>query len=65
MAWINLWRLGRQCKDRDTAFYIIAFSDRINQIRKELTLPPKHLHVTLGFDENDLHGVDKGRGTAI
>ncbi|MDP2559656.1 hypothetical protein [Psychrobium sp. 1_MG-2023] len=57
--------LGRASNDENTTFFVVASSDKAQQIRKQLGLGYKDFHVTLGFDKSDVFGVSKGIDSLI
>ena len=57
--------LGYVRDSGDTTFYVICESEAVQQLRGELGLGRKDLHVTLGFDGADVHGVVKDLTTLI
>lgn len=52
--------IGKALKDLNTAYFIVLDSEMILNLRLEYGLPPSDLHITLGFDKKDVHGVHKG-----
>jgi len=62
---IHLYGLGRVSKDNNTAYFVIADSNDGRFIRQKHLLAPKDFHVTLGFEEQDVHGVAKNQDTYI
>lgn len=57
--------LGRASKDRDVSYFVVVESAAAQLYRRRLGLPDKDLHITLGFDKNDVFGVSKGRDALI
>lgn len=57
--------IGKAIKDGNEAYFIVVSSDKLNKIRKSFGLEDKDLHVTLGFNRKDVHGVSKGIDTII
>lgn len=51
--------IGRSTKEDNTAYYIVVESDMLNEFINKLSLQPKDLHITLGFNKQDVHGVRK------
>lgn len=51
--------------DGDEVYFGIVFWPIGNKIRRELNLPHKDFHVTLGFKHKDVHDVNKGLNTLI
>lgn len=51
--------IGKAEKAGNIAYFIIVSSMTINYFRERYNLPPKDLHVTLGFNPKDVHGVSK------
>lgn len=46
-------------------WFAVVESPEIDQWRADYGLPPHDLHITLGFKEKDIHGVDKGAGSVV
>jgi atypical dual specificity phosphatase len=57
--------IGRATKGNEEVYYQIIYWPIGNEIRRELNLPPKDFHVTLGFKNKDIHGINKGYSTLI
>jgi predicted kinase len=59
---INILDLGlcKLVKDNNEIYYLLVYSNDLNNIRKELNLEPKVFHITLGFRFNDIHDKEKG-----
>lgn len=51
--------LGTASRNEDTTFFVVVESESIQQLIKDMGFPPKDLHVTLGFDQSDVFGVEK------
>lgn len=51
--------IGKATKENNTSFFIIAESKKIQEIRCNLGLSENNLHVTIGFDKKDVHGINK------
>ncbi|ARP06438.1 hypothetical protein K08M3_49280 [Vibrio alginolyticus] len=62
---LQILGLGRVIKDEQRCYYAVASSAAIAHLRESLGLPVKDLHITLGFTQYDIHGVDKGITTLI
>ena len=62
---VTLFGLGKVTQDNSTAFFVIAQSADAQLIRQRFILPAKDFHITLGFNPNDIYGVDKGLSTLI
>lgn len=56
---VKLQGIGKAEKAGSIAYFIIASSMTLNYIREKYGLSPKDLHVTLGFNPKDVHGVSK------
>ena len=63
--WVQFVGVGYQQRGRDEVFYCVATSDGAQQLRNDLGLGNRDLHVTLGFNARDIHGVPKGVDTLI
>ena len=57
--------LGRAQLEGDTAYFVVCESDELQQFRASLGLGRKDLHVTLGFEEADVHEATKDASTLI
>jgi len=57
--------LGCVREGSDTACFAVCESADLQRFRASLGLPPKDLHVTLGFDVADVHGVPKDYTTLV
>ncbi len=55
--------VGKAVKNSNEAHYIVVNSEGLNAFRTNIGLSEKDLHITLGFDEKDVFGVDKGKGS--
>lgn len=55
--------VGRATLDGNTAYFVVLDWPQANQIREELGLTRADLHVTIGFNQNDCHGVSKNKYT--
>ena len=57
--------IGKAVKGENEAHFIVVNSNILNSLRIELGLMPIDLHITLGFDKKDVHGVSKGINSII
>lgn len=57
--------LGMVSDCRDETYYVVVSASDIDKVRIELCLGHRDLHVTLGFEINDIYGVDKSANTLI
>ena len=57
--------VGRASDRNSEAWFIVCRSEAIEQWRRENGLPPKDLHVTLGFDPKDVHSTAKDKSTLV
>lgn len=59
--------LGIGCAESglDRAYYIVANCPKGDEIRDVLNLKKRDFHVTLGFDERDIHNVRKDVSTLL
>lgn len=64
-VWIELVGLGKQQRGPDTTYFVVCASSRCQAIRVDNQLPPKDLHITLGFSAADVHGLPKGTDQLI
>jgi hypothetical protein len=56
---IRLLGVGRAQKNENTSYFVVTKSELINEVRKMYGLSDKDLHITLGFNYKDVHGVRK------
>ena len=57
--------LGCAKFEGDTTYYVVCESEALQHFRASLGLGRKDFHVTLGFDESDVHDVAKDASTLI
>jgi hypothetical protein len=57
--------IGRQSEDDNEVYYVVVNWPEIQDVRHAFGLPPKDLHITLGYTEEDIHGVPKDESTLI
>lgn len=58
--------LGKVEKSSTQAtYFVVAESEQAQSLRKYLALPEKDFHLTLGFNQQDVFGVNKDRSTLI
>lgn len=57
--------LGSAIKDSAETFFVVVESEKVQQVRTDLGLDKKDLHVTLGFTPNDVFGVSKGKDSLL
>lgn len=62
---IKLVGLGSAKNEKDRTFFVVAESAQAQAYRRTHKLPRKDLHVTLGFNENDVFGVSKARDSLV
>ena len=63
--WIRLVDIGLCKHNNNESYYLICTCDIINDIRRILLLDSKDPHITLGFNNLDIHGVSKDKTTKI
>jgi len=56
---------GKCVSGSQSAFYIVVLWPRASVFRQALRLPEKHFHITLGFDNRDIHTASKGISTLV
>jgi atypical dual specificity phosphatase len=56
---------GSTSKGDAKAHYYIVWYPAGNKLRELMKLPPKDFHITIGFDNSDIHDTDKGVNTLI
>jgi hypothetical protein len=62
---INFEGIGRAVKGEDETYFIVVSSIILSSIRADMGLSPADLHITLGFNKKDVHGVPKGFNSII
>lgn len=62
---INVLGLGKAAKGGAICFFLVCESVELAALRGVMKLPPKDFHITLGFSDQDLHQVSKGRSSLI
>jgi hypothetical protein len=62
---VSLHGLARVSVDNKTSYFVVANSSQAKNYRQRLGLTDKDFHVTLGFNPNDIYGVNKGIETLI
>jgi hypothetical protein len=62
---IQIKGIGQVSKGDDISQFLVIDSKILNNIRESYGFLPKYLHITLGFNNKDIHGVDKGINTLI
>lgn len=62
---VHLQGIGRIRKINNVAYYILVHSIQIQEFRGQFGLKPKDLHITLGFNPNDIYDINKGKETLI
>ncbi len=65
LVYYNLVGLGRVFKREEEVFFVVAESLEMDNLRKQVGLPKRDFHVTLGFKNGDIHDVIKNRTTLI
>lgn len=55
--------IGSVSDEEKEAWYLTVSSSEIDNLRTSLELPPKDLHITLGFKNSDIHTKPKGLET--
>jgi len=51
--------LGKSEKNGSVAYYVVCASSMVQAFRRGFGLSEKDLHITIGFDPKDVHGVPK------
>ena len=62
---VELLGIGSVSAGCDRTYYVVAASVDVQQFRRSFGLSCCDLHVTLGFNENDMHGVKKDISTIV
>lgn len=63
--WMRLLGLGRVNAGNGDVFYAVMDCEIANSLRQSAGLGNRDMHVTLGFNNDDLHNVPKGATTLI
>ncbi len=58
---INLKGIGEASRGLNKCYFIIIESDLLDKIRRDFGFEKKDLHITIGFNPKDVHGVDKSK----
>lgn len=61
---INLIGLG-SARKKTATYFVVVESDCAQQSRNNIGLDNKDLHITLGFDTEDLYDIPKDRSTLV
>ena len=59
----DFFGLGKTVKNSDVCYFIVLESQEANELRKTVGLANRDFHITLGFDERDIHNVSKSKAT--
>lgn len=62
---IQLCGLGKATRGGQRSFFVVVQCERIAELRQDLRLGHRDLHITLGFDRNDVHDISKDGTTLI
>ena len=62
---IKILGIGCATKNNSVTYFLILKSDSLQTYRNKLGFKNKDLHITLGFDTDDIFGVDKGINSLI
>lgn len=57
--------LGNQSRNTNRIYYATARSPQGEYLREQIGLPKKDLHITLGFNAEDIHDIPKDENTHI
>jgi hypothetical protein len=57
--------LGRAEAEGNEAYFVVLSSNEAIQLRRNLGLEPRDLHITIGFKDADVHGVGKGKDSLL
>ena len=55
----------RASRDGNWVYFLVAQWDAAQELRTSLGLPPKDFHVTIAFNDEDIHGVPKGASSVV
>jgi hypothetical protein len=55
--------IGAVEREGEEAWFIVCSSPQVQEFRARYGLPPKDLHITIGFSSKDIHGVAKDAST--
>ena len=62
---VTLVGIGRQANDVTETYYVVVESTQAQDFRRRLGLPPRDLHITLGYDPSDIYDMPKGLNTLV
>jgi len=62
---VELHGLGSVSKTSQSTFYVIATSERAQNLRRAVGLKDKDFHITLGFTLNDIYDMRKDISTLV
>jgi len=62
---VTLLGLGRVLKEDKSTYFVVVKSSQGQFYRQQFVLAEKDLHVTLGFNPQDIYGVSKGVDTLL
>lgn len=57
--------LGRQTEGDNEVYFVVVNWPEAQAVRDAFGLPPKDFHITIGYTEEDIHGVPKDETTLI
>lgn len=57
--------IGKVEKDDNQSWFIPIYSKQLKSLSDKYGVDLSNLHITIGFDKNDIHGVDKSKANVI
>tara|TARA_Y100000034_G_scaffold28883_2_gene34743 strand:- start:14358 stop:14930 length:573 start_codon:yes stop_codon:yes gene_type:complete len=57
--------VGAVKEEDNIAYFVVVDWPEMQNVRHSIKLPSKDFHVTLGFKNNDIHGIPKDKSTLI
>ncbi len=57
--------IGKAQQEENNAYFLVCPDESLNNLRTRFNFKFHHFHITLGFKEKDIFGVDKGIDTII
>lgn len=60
-----VYGIGHNTKNKNESWYLILENQELSIIRNQMNLPIQDFHITLAFNEKDIHNVSKNKSTLI
>lgn len=62
---LDMLGVGKAESKGNTSYFVVCESDKLDAVRKRFGLPKQDLHITIGFDKNDVFGVVKDKSSLL